>query len=248
MLVSMEITRVKISLMGNQIKQLGENAMKFPFAFLRIVGILVIVISIKAVNLAHLQGNGGDGQGFKLLVKVKKNQYVVGEPIPLFLTVTNINSEKIKYNSIPEKDCEILVKDQSGKLLPMTNYGKELSKRSDIGRLIEINGLTHDPLIVNHVYQITSAGEYSVAAKRTFIHPKTKKKIIIESNPVYVTVLDPPDQVIWGEPQHGIQLSATLSKKQVVLGEEVLLKVKVRNASQSRIVQLYDNIFWARLL
>lgn len=205
----------------------------------------IVVRPITCIPTQKLQNASNIEGQFELLALLEKNRVFEGDPIRLRLSLSNKTGEIMKFCSIPEKDCEISIKDQKGKSLAMTEYGKALKSDTDRGEtidLISMTGISHNYIIVNRIFQITLAGTYSIVAKRTFLHPKTKQPVVIESNTVYVTVCKPARKLNWGATVGDLQLVIYTEPDSPSSGRDIVLQGMLRNGSRSKVISFLEDI------
>lgn len=202
----------------------------------------IVVRPILCIPNQKLQKASNTDSQFELLALLEKNRVFEGDPIRLRLSLSNKTGEIMKFYSIPEKDCELSIKDQKGKTLAMTDYGQALKRHTEREETIEMTGISHNYIIVNRIFQITLAGTYSIAAKRTFLHPKTKQPVVIESNTVDVTVCKSARKLNWGALVSDLQLVIYTEPDSPSSGRDIVLHGMLRNGSHSKVISFLEDI------
>jgi hypothetical protein len=109
--------------------------------FIRISVLIAVLVSV-AVSISGLtQSNVAEQTTpeksskaevrIKLLVSVSKEHLKVGEPIVLKLVLKNDTSQELRLVSTGLKDYKVDVKNEQGKLMPLTATGEAL-KRTEV--------------------------------------------------------------------------------------------------------------------
>ncbi len=183
--------------------------MKFIFSsMLSISTILIIIISISSIGV-NMNAYGKKPKGiqsvsdtyyprsknFKLIAQLKKDLFKPGEPIILKVILKNISK---KTHTIvvsgPERDYDIIVKDNKGAIVPLTKYGKRLMDNKGefraIGKKIKSQKEIQINLLINRIYDMTISGTYSIKVERFVLEQNRKKFAKVISNTVKIKVAD----------------------------------------------------------
>jgi hypothetical protein len=166
--------------------------MKRSFLVVVLVGALTTGSFLRS-NRAQETKMSETEDGIKLLATVTKEEFRVGDPILLKLVLKNDSKEELRLVSTGLKDYKLDVRDESGKISPLTPTG-ETAKRSESvaiskGRLTFKPGEEHDEgeISVTDRFKLTAPGKYVIIARRPGLSTDGKPTTI-ESNKVTVTI------------------------------------------------------------
>lgn len=136
---------------------------------------------------------GAVSEGFQLSAEMEKVVFQLGTPIPLKLTVKNASRRTLKLPvSLPEIDYKVIIKDEKGGIIPLTQYGEASRNPRDISRnhLLDMKPgeQISEQLSIAKIFNITRSGHYSVSVRRRILRQSDKVPAEVESNPVQFSV------------------------------------------------------------
>ena len=129
-----------------------------------------------------------------LSIKTEKEQYKPCESIYIDITLTN-NSEKLLtiYETSNEKDYKVIVTDDKGKEINLTQYGENLKELVIHHRMVVTKISTKEStrcrILINRLYDMTLSGEYVIKVKRSAENIDGTDLIELESNTIKLKVL-----------------------------------------------------------
>ena len=141
-------------------------------------------------------------EGCNLSIQVEKNKFNYCQPIILKITLKNSDKTPLMFaDTGPESDFSIIVKNDEGKIVPLTAYGK---KRSDttfpkiiymnVQITLQFKEKREYFLLVNRMHDMSLKGTYSITVKRSGFMREGKRLGEVVSNTIKVEVRgDPPN-------------------------------------------------------
>jgi hypothetical protein len=131
--------------------------------------------------------------GIKLHASLLKERFRVGEPIVLKLVLKNDTSQGLRLVSTGLKDYKLDVRNEQGKLRPLTATGEALKRTDSIsiskGRIGLGPGEEREEgeIVVTERFNLTVPGKYVIVVRRPGLHIDGKPRTI-ESNKLTVTI------------------------------------------------------------
>jgi hypothetical protein len=129
----------------------------------------------------------------KLLVSVSKEHFQVGEPILLKLVLKNDTSQELRLTSTGLKDYKLDVKNEQGKLMPLTATGEALKRIEVISvskgkiTLQPAEELDEGEFPLTDRFELTEPGKYVIIVRRPGLLTGGKLSTI-GSNKITVTI------------------------------------------------------------
>ena len=166
-----------------------------------VISVLLLVFlvyrsrQVQPVVISGPQGAPGAAMdGLRLVAKVDRRQFEIGEPVKIVAKILNVSSQDIRVNESKNHndDLEITVRDDKGNTVPFTLYGKTSYKNG----MNNLNSGGPGPFVIHRdqsrdyevslssIYDLTEAMSYHITLKR-----RIESRKIIVSQPVVVDVL-----------------------------------------------------------
>ncbi|MFL6546562.1 MAG: hypothetical protein ACJ8LM_15480 [Candidatus Udaeobacter sp.] len=161
-----------------------------------VVGVALSISGLTPRNVTKQtkpeQSSEAEG-GIKLLVSVSKEHFQVGEPILLKLVLKNDTSQELRLVSTGIKDYKLDVKNEQGKLMPLTAAGEALKRTEVIS--VSKGRITLEPaeerdqgeIPLTDRFKLTEPGKYVIVVRRPGLLTDGKLSTI-ESNKVTVMI------------------------------------------------------------
>lgn len=134
-------------------------------------------------------------EGFQLSAQLEKEWVGPCEPVILIVTLKNVSEKVLSLaDSRPERDYEIVVKDEQGEETPLTTYGKNLMDSAGVFRrvLLKMNAgqELQNRLLINRIYDMSISGTYSIIVKRNVFRQDGKGFAEVISNTIKVEITE----------------------------------------------------------
>lgn len=133
-------------------------------------------------------------RGPLLSARTEKANFSPGEPILCRVEATN-NSRKVivlvdTYH--PEWDYKLDVRNEAGEKVTLTKDGERLMRNISIYKSVSVEifpgEAVHADFVINKLFEMTTAGTYSIRVERTFFTPDTQAYTVAKSNIVKVEI------------------------------------------------------------
>ena len=141
-----------------------------------------------------LKREGPSSTGVLLLAHAEKDVIGPGDPLNLTLNIKNV-SNRVRFilETSATEEYRLIVEDERGTPVSPTEYGKtELRPREDHFRrflqAVKPKEESHDVIQVNKLYEMASAGTYSITAWRVVYDKNLNETESVKSNTVKVKV------------------------------------------------------------
>jgi hypothetical protein len=164
------------------------------FALLLCLALVIGALSwSKGAQERESEQRSEEGVGIKLKASVPKEHFRVGEPIVLKLILKNDSSEELPLVSTGLKDYKLDVRNEQGKLRPLTAAGEALKRTDSLsiskGRIALAPGEEHEEgeISVTERFKLTEPGKYVIVVKRPGLLRGGKLQTI-ESNKLTVAI------------------------------------------------------------
>lgn len=162
---------------------------------------LAVLIPGYAVSANGQKQNGkvsrtekSSSTGFLLLARAEKDVIDPGETLNLSLSIKNVsNGVRFILQPIPTEQYRIVVQDERGEPVPLTEYGEKLIKNQEDHISRAFRGVKpgeelKDTIEVNKLYDMAKPGTYSITAWR-IVYDKTGHEIgSVRSNTIKVKI------------------------------------------------------------
>ncbi len=142
-----------------------------------------------------LNSEGSSSTGVLLLAHAEKDVIGPGQPLNLTLNIKNV-STRVRFilETSATEEYRLIVQDERGAPVSLTEYGKtELSHREDHFRrflqAVKPKEESHDVIQINKLYEMASAGTYSITAWRVVYDKNLIETGSVRSNTVEVKVI-----------------------------------------------------------
>jgi hypothetical protein len=138
--------------------------------------------------------SGEASEGFQLSAGIENKQFRIGEPIVLKLTIRN-STKQVLYltETSPESDYKLLVKNEYGERVPLTEFGQRLLNNKEEFRVIGVKVKSgeerKDSIEVSRLHEMTVPGTYSITASRTVKNRNGKGWSEVVSNTINITIV-----------------------------------------------------------
>jgi hypothetical protein len=139
---------------------------------------------------AYVQTDAG---GFRLIIQPEKPLCRLDESVRIDILVTNLTEGALR---IPEHDTitdfELIVKNERGQNVPLTEFGQRALRLTDFGRstgqTIDSKGAVKYSIDVSRLYKIDVAGLYTLTARREFQVSANSAKLKLISNTIRIRI------------------------------------------------------------
>ena len=140
---------------------------------------------INASIVARLFAERSKARSEKLVLSLRLEKPVVrsGEPISLRFTLKNSNKHSVfVHESHPDIAYRLLLKNEKGLKVPLTEYGEWLQRTTQDTRLVTIEVKPgeekQDDVVLNKIFEMTAPGQYTVTTTRQVFFPNGKYTIV----------------------------------------------------------------------
>ena len=157
--------------------------------------ILSVTFAITTLMLLCAASLAQAGPPFALFLHAQEPTIKSNSEVNVVVTLENISSREIGIlKSTPEFDYSVDVRDEAGKIVPDTDYGRKLKtpgtveiSASAIIVPLKPNEVIEDRLCVSKLYEMHTPGKYLIKMSRTI--PEDIGKGVVNSNSITVTVV-----------------------------------------------------------
>jgi len=174
--------------------------MKFFIVSLTIIAVVFIMLTLIGTQTHNKDQYSTKTAGvakpdsvcFQLSAEAEKEIVRLGESVKVKVKLTNITDRRCLLTSINPLPYKIIVKDDSGKLRPKTEYLEKLEKygpSSIFGQRAAPKEVFESNEIVNNLYDMSVPGTYSITFKRNVEAEPSGKRDEISSNTVKVKIV-----------------------------------------------------------
>lgn len=141
------------------------------------------------------KNQGRPSAGLKLYVHLEKETFAIGEPIMASLLTRNSGSRaRTVMVADPEKVYRLVVKDEAGLSVPLTQYGDKVQKSLEdfLSRgfiKLKPGQEVQDRIQIDKLYKMNLPGTYYITAKRAIFRQDNKGPAEVVSNTVKIKVV-----------------------------------------------------------
>ena len=167
--------------------------MKLTFTIAAIAALCTALILVAEARNGE---NSDRSQNSYQLIATLAETVKSGDEIQLKLTLKN-NTQKpfFLFESSPEQDYKITIKDSKGNTVPLTEYGKQRLRSADeyrkVSKQVGPQQELHAEMRIDEIYRFKSGTTYYISVKRNILIPNGKgfTKDIVTSNTVKFKVI-----------------------------------------------------------
>lgn len=147
--------------------------------------------------------SGATLEGFHLISKASASVLTPNRPVVVTIVQQNISDKALAFMDMPpESGYKIVVTDIARKVVPLTQYGKDLKQTKEAESMgFHIHGF---PIImlqagqskqyqvqISRIYDMTEAGDYLISFQRNIPTLDGKRRALLVSAPIHVTIVEP---------------------------------------------------------